>query len=172
MFHGKNRQALETLIDSSTITPEDQCTPTHTFNAIQSSIKEEEHFWYFREEVMSDFFQQPNEQVHASSNRITTLVTNCKFQDHQPKERIKTMLLLHSIKYHKAKDWIRLQNQSQLTYSVLLQHCKTLEQYCKQFQKVQMKGHVKLTALSATASTTSSVHQDATTISDKTIQCT
>ena len=107
---------------------------------------------------MSDFCQQPNEQVHALNNRITMSVNNCKFGDHQTKEIIKIMLMQHSIKYHEARYSIRLQNQSQLMYSALLQCCKTLEQHCKQFQKAQIKGHAELRTLSADTSSTSSVH--------------
>ena len=59
MFQGEDRQALQSLIDNNTITPEDQKTPKHALKAIQSCIKEEEHFWHFRDEVMSDFRQQP-----------------------------------------------------------------------------------------------------------------
>ena len=102
MFQCEDRQALQTLIDNNTITPGDQLTPTCSLKAIQSCIKGEEHFWYFRDEVMSDFRQQPNEQIYALNTRITTLVNNCKFQDHQTKESIKLMLLQHAIRFHEA----------------------------------------------------------------------
>ena len=55
-------------------------TPKHVLKAIQSCIKEEEHFWHFRDEVMSDFRQQPEEQIHALNIRITTMVNNCAFK--------------------------------------------------------------------------------------------
>ena len=42
---------------------------------------------------MSDFRQQPNEQIHALNTRITTLINYCKFQDHETTETIKIMLL-------------------------------------------------------------------------------
>ena len=45
------------------------------------------------------------------------------------------MLLQHAVRFHEARDWICLQDQSQLTYASLLQHCKTLEQRCEQYQK-------------------------------------
>ena len=54
MFQGDDRQTLQTMIDNNTITAEDQQTPTKALKAIQSCIKDEEHFWYFRDEVMSD----------------------------------------------------------------------------------------------------------------------
>ena len=41
---------------------------------------------------MSNFCQQPNEQIHALNTRITMLVKKCKFQDQQTKETIKIML--------------------------------------------------------------------------------
>ena len=71
------------------------------------AFKEEEHFWHFRDEVMSDFRQQLEEQIHALNTKITTLVNNCAFQDQQTKETIKLMLLQHAVKYHEACDWIR-----------------------------------------------------------------
>ena len=42
------------MINNNTITAEDQQTPPNALKAIQSCIKDEEHFWYFRDEVMSD----------------------------------------------------------------------------------------------------------------------
>ena len=68
-----------------------------------------------------------------------------------------------------ARDWIRLQNQSQLTYTTLLQHSKILEQCCEQFQKAQLKGCAELTTLSVATATASSVHQD--TITTHNAQC-
>ena len=115
------------MIDNNTITQEDQLTPTKALKAIQSCIKYE-HFWYFTDEVMSDVKQQPNEKNHALNTRITTLVKNCRFQDHQMTETIKIMLTQHAVQFHEARDWIHLQDQNQVTYSSLLQHCKMLEQ--------------------------------------------
>ena len=79
MFTGEDRQALQTLIDKNTITQEDQCTPIWALKAIQTTIKEEEHYWHHRDEAMSDIRQQPDEQVHALNTRITSLVNNCRF---------------------------------------------------------------------------------------------
>ena len=115
-------------------------------------------FWYFRDEVMSDVRQQPNEQIHALNTRITTLVNNCRFQDQNTTNTIKLMLLQHAVRFHEARDWIRLQDQNQLTYASLLQHCKTLEQRCEQYQKAQIKGRAELTSLSAATATASLVH--------------
>ena len=139
MFQGEDRQTLQTMIDNNTITAEDQQTPTKALKAIQSCIKDE-HFWYFRDEVMSDVQQQPNKHIHALNTRITTLVNNCRFQDQNTTNTIKLMLLKHAVRFYEARDWIRLQDQNQLTYASLLQHCKTLEQRYEQYQKAQIKG--------------------------------
>ena len=72
MFTGEDRQALQTLIDNNTITAADQCTPIQALKAIQTAIKDEEHYWHYRDKVLSDIRQQPGEQVHALNNRITT----------------------------------------------------------------------------------------------------
>ena len=69
MFKGEDRQALQTLINNNTISPEDQLTPVSTLKAIQSCIKDEEHFWHYRDVVMNNLTQQPNEQIHALNTR-------------------------------------------------------------------------------------------------------
>ena len=51
MFQGDDRQILQDLTDNNIINPEDQLTPTSTLKAIQSTLKEDEHFWHFRNEV-------------------------------------------------------------------------------------------------------------------------
>ena len=102
---------------------------------------------HYRDEVLSDIRQQPDEQIHALNNRITTLVNNCSFQDPQTTETIKIMLLQHAIRYPEAHNWIRLQDPATLTYKTLLQHCKSLEQQCEQFRKAQLKGRAELTTL-------------------------
>ena len=128
MFTGEDRQALQTLIDNNTITAADQRTPTLALKAIQTAIKDGEHYWHYRDEVLSNIRQHPEEQVHTLSNRIINLVYNCNFQDQQTTETIKIMLLQHAIRYHEACDWIRQQDPAALTYKTLLQYCKTLEQ--------------------------------------------
>ena len=55
MFQGEDRQALQSLLDNSAITTEDQLTPARALKAIQTSVKEDEHFWHFRDELLSNF---------------------------------------------------------------------------------------------------------------------
>ena len=74
MFTGEDRQALQTVIDNNTITPADQCTPIQALKAIQTEIKDKEHYWHYRDEILSDIRQQREEKVHTFSNRIITLV--------------------------------------------------------------------------------------------------
>ena len=133
MFTGNDRQALQTLIDNNTITPEDQLTPAHALKSIHTTIKEEEYFWHYRDEIMSYVRQQHSEQIHILNTRIIMLVNNCRFQDCQTTETIKIMVLQYAIKFHEARDWIRLQDPATLTYQSLLNHCKLLEQQCEQF---------------------------------------
>ena len=45
MFDGDDRQALQSLMDSSTITEESMETPWHALVAIGITIKPKEHFW-------------------------------------------------------------------------------------------------------------------------------
>ena len=64
MFQGEDRQALQLLLENNAITSEDQLTPSHTLNTIQTSIKEEEHFWHYRDELLSKFRQESSEGIH------------------------------------------------------------------------------------------------------------
>ena len=50
------------------------------------------------------------------------------------------MLLQHTIRYYEAHDWFQQQDQQQLTYQVLLFHCKLLKSKHKQYQKAKEKG--------------------------------
>ena len=127
MFQDEDREALQALLDNNTITPEDQLTPTHVPNAIQTTMKEDEHFWHFRDELLSDFRQEHQEGIHSLNNRITQLINNCKFTDSTTNDTLILILLAHTVKYHEARDWVRLQDQSKLTYQMLLNHCKLLE---------------------------------------------
>ena len=70
------------------------------------------------------------------------------------------MLPHYAIKFQQARDWIILQDPATLTYQTLLNYCKLLEQWCKQFQKAQQKGRADLTSIVATSATNSSIHQD------------
>ena len=54
MFTGEDRQALQTIIDNNTITQQEQCMPIQALKAIQKTIKDEEHYWHYRDEIMSD----------------------------------------------------------------------------------------------------------------------
>ena len=98
----EDREALQALLDNNTITPEDQLTPTHVLQAIQTTIKEDEHFWHYREELLSDFRQEHQEGIHSLNNRITQLINNCKLPDSTTKDILKLMLLAHAVKYHEA----------------------------------------------------------------------
>ena len=87
-----------------------------------------------------------------------TLITKSNFGNAQTVETIKLMVLQHVVKYHETRNWIRLQDQSQLTYQALLSHCKMLEAHCEQYQKAKERGHTDLASITAA---TSSLHIDA-----------
>ena len=82
MFQDEDREALQALLDNNTITPEDQLTPTCVLNAIQTTIKEDEHFWHFRDECLSDFRQETSRrhpltsttELHNSSTTVSLLI--------------------------------------------------------------------------------------------------
>ena len=108
---------------------------------------------------MSDVWQQPGEGTHALSQCICDLVTKSKFTHPATQEMLKLMILQHAVWYHEARDWIRQQDQSQLTYQALFSHCKLLEQHCDQYEKARERGHANLA--STTTASTSSIHMDA-----------
>ena len=86
MFEGEDRQALQTLINNSTITSEDMKTPKAALDAIAATIKLEEHFQAYKDELISDIRQQPCEGIHALSLCICDLVTKSKFTQPLPKK--------------------------------------------------------------------------------------
>ena len=100
------------------------------------------------------------------SQHISNLVTQCRFTHPKTQEMLKIMVLQHAVRYHKARDWIRKQDHSQLTYQSLLFHCKLLESRCKQYQKARDRGHADLASI--TVVSTSSTHTDALTTSQHT----
>ena len=99
MFKGEDRKTLQTLLENNTITQEDQCIPSKALQAIQTTIKEGEHFWHYRDEIFSDIRQQAHEGIHTLNTRITSLVNNYKFTDTPTKETVKIMLLAHAVKF-------------------------------------------------------------------------
>ena len=71
---------------------------------------------------------------------------------------MKLMVLQHVVKYHKAGDWIHLQDQDTLTYQSLLNYCTQLEARCKQYQQAQAQGRTQLTIITVVSATPSSLH--------------
>ena len=84
MFEGDDRKALQSLIDSGTIT-ESMKTTQLALDAIRTTIKAEEHIWAFWDELLSDVRQLPGQGMHALSMHICNLISQCKFP--MPKSR-------------------------------------------------------------------------------------
>ena len=126
MFEGQDHQALQTLIDNNTVTPETQKTPVQALKAIQSVIKDV-HFWHHCYQLFSDFCSCLRKVYIALSNRICAIIAKCQFSNQEIRDIMKIMVLQHAVKYHKARDWICLQDQSTLMYQSLLAHCRQLE---------------------------------------------
>ena len=158
MFDGEDRKALQNLIDSGVVTPEHMLTPKAALDVIATFIKSKEHFWAHKDKLLSDLWQHPDEGIHVLSQHICELVNKSTFTQAPTIEMLKIMVLQHAVKYHEARDWIRQQDQSQLTYQVLLSQCKMLEVQCEQYQKAKERSHTNLASITAT---TSSLHLDA-----------
>ena len=140
MFEGKDRKVLQTLVDNGVITSEHRKTPRATLDAIATTIRSEEHFWAHRDELVSDLWQLPGEGIHELFQHICDLITKSKSMHGPTIEMLKIVVLQHAVRYYKARDWIRHQDQSQLTYQALLSHCKMLKLQCEQFQKAKERG--------------------------------
>ena len=168
MFEGEDRKALQSLIDSGVMTPEHMLNPKAALDAIGTTIKSEEHFWAYRDELVSDLQQQPDEGIHALSQCIGDLISKSKFGNAQTSEAFKLVVLQHAVRYHEARDWIRQQDQSQLMYQALLSHCKMLEAHCEQYQKAKERGHADLASITAAMS---SLHIDAMSKSQSCNKC-
>ena len=57
MFEGKDREALQMLIDNGIITEDNMKTPHDALDAIGTTIKAEEHFWAHMDELLSNIRQ-------------------------------------------------------------------------------------------------------------------
>ena len=154
MFEGKDWQILQTLIDNGTITKK-QKTPQQVLDAIAMTIKSEEHFWHFQDEL-SDVYQHLDEGIHSLNTKITAFINSCRFSHDMTKETLKIMVLQHVVRYHKASHWIWLQDQFQLTYKALLTHTQLLESQCNQYHRGKEKGQTDLISLLAATSSASS----------------
>ena len=158
MFEGDDCQVLQTLTDNQSILPDSLWTPALALKAIQSIIKEDVHFWHYHNQLLSDPHQLPDEGIHSLPNRINTLIGKCRFPSEEIKEAMKIMVLRPPVKYHKARDWIHLQDHDTLTYQSLLPYCKQLEARCEQFQQAQAQGRAHLTSIIAASASHSSPH--------------
>ena len=49
MFTREDRQALQTMIDNNTITPEGHSSPIHALKLIQTTVRDGEHYWHYRD---------------------------------------------------------------------------------------------------------------------------
>ena len=171
MFEGENWKGLQTLIETSTITLERQKTPQHDLDAITTTNKSGEHFWYFWDELLLDTYHQPDKGIHSLSTRISVLINNCKFEHKEMRETLNIMLLQHTVRYHEAHNWIWLQDQQQLTYQSLLSHCQLLETWCKHYQEAKEKGLANLISLIAATASSSSIQQNTLTTHPKCLKC-
>ena len=93
MFEGKDRKALQNLIDSGVMTPQHMLTPKAALDAIRTTIKSEEHFWAYRDEPVLDLQQQPDEGIYALSQCIGDLIIKSKFGNAQTTEAFKLVIL-------------------------------------------------------------------------------
>ena len=156
MFEGEDCQALQTLINNSTISPEDP----HKSLSYHTNNNKRRALCHCHNEILLNLQQKSDEGIHFVNNWITTLINNAKFTHTETKETLYVMLLQHAICYHEAQDWICQQNQHVLTNQALLSHCKLLKSWCEQYYKAKEKGCTDLTLIKAASSTASSIHQD------------
>ena len=104
MLKGEDWQAFHTFVDKGSITPNAQKTITRVLDAIQVTIQDEEHYRYFRVEILPDFRQKTDEGICTLNYCIITLVNNLKFTHEQTKGALKAILLQYTVKYQEARD--------------------------------------------------------------------
>ena len=107
--------------------------------------------------------------MRASMPWIPTLPP--KFPHPETWEKLKLMLLQHNVQYHEARDWIWLQDQSQITYKAFLTHCHLLKSWFKQYQKAKEKGWADHTSLTTATSSASSIQKDTLSTFPKCSKC-
>ena len=98
--------------------------------------------------------------VHTLCNRICATIAKCQFHSQEVKDIMKIMVLQHAMKYHEARDWIHLQDQSTLMYQSFLAHCRQMEARCKQFQQAKAQGRAHLTSMASASASKSSIYAD------------
>ena len=89
MFDSEDRKVLQSLIDSSVVTLEHILKPKAALDAIGTTIKSEEHFWAYRDELISDLQWLPDEGIHALSQCICDLITKSNLAMHKQLKLIK-----------------------------------------------------------------------------------
>ena len=156
MYRGEDRQALQTLIDNGTITLKIQQTPKLILHAIQTTIKEDEHFHHYCNEPVTDLCQKPDEPIHSPNIHIIQLTNNWCLNS-KTKETLIIIILQHIFRFHEAQDWIYVQDQS--TYNKLLSNRRTLHSV-NNSKRAKEKGCAKLSMITAATVSTSSIHQD------------
>ena len=60
--------------------------------------------WNYNGYIVLDIYQKPDDHMHALSNCIIKLVTNCNVSHHNTKETLKLIFLQHGFKNHEARD--------------------------------------------------------------------
>ena len=103
MMFQEDCQTLQTLVHNKKITPNNKTTPIRVLNATETTIKDKEHFWHFRDKIPLDFKQKTDEGRHTLSNHIITLVGSSKFTHEYTIETLKIMLLQHAINIMKLE---------------------------------------------------------------------
>ena len=91
------------LNDNSIITPQIPETPKLILNATQTTMKADEHFWHYCNELVSDLWQKPDEPIHSLNTSIIPLINNCQFSNRDTKETLQIIILQHAVKYHEAR---------------------------------------------------------------------
>ena len=69
--------------------PESSAHLQEVLNAIQTTYREEEHFWYYRDDILSEICQKTGEPLHFLSIWLTQLINNCKFTNNHTKGTLK-----------------------------------------------------------------------------------
>ena len=96
MFQGEDCYTIQTLVKKGMIIPMALSTPKAVLDAIQSTIKEEKHFWHDKDESYLSK-ARPNPYILLLLSVSLNLSIKCKFSNNNLKETFQIILPQHPV---------------------------------------------------------------------------
>ena len=79
MFEGEVCLAVQTHFNNGTITPKDQKVSIRVLDTTQTTIKEEEHFWHYKDKTYQISDKKKKKYMHLviASPHLSTVPNSC-----------------------------------------------------------------------------------------------